>query len=185
MSGGSHSETGHTCTDSEQVDGKEERRLCAPVSEQRLGSGADKENVGDTEDGDANANQLEATGLCVGEVSKEQRQSVGQHGEGLRDGVGLDGTHAERTSGLLSALRWSTVAIAANRHLAVNEVADQRLDSVVGGALAELDCADEVRNDGQRAGHTAEGCPLMLGGLAIVVLGGKTRSVSDFLRAGG
>ena len=124
----------------------------------------------DTEDDDTPANKLEATSAGISEVTEEERQSVDQHVERLVDGIGLDGTHAERASCLLGAAGRGAPAIAALGQRAVDEVVDQTHDTVVGGALAELDGADHVGDGGEGAGDTAQSRLLLIGGLVLVVV---------------
>lgn len=124
----------------------------------------------DTEDDDTPANELEATSAGIGEVTEEKGKSVDQHVERLVDSIGLDGTHAERTSGLLGALGRRTPTVTSGRKRAVDEVVDETDDTVVGSTLAELDGTDHVCDGGEGAGHTAEGSLLLLGGLALIVV---------------
>lgn len=124
----------------------------------------------DTEDDDTPANELEASSAGISEITEEKRKSVDQHVERLVDGIGLDGTHAESASGLLGALGGCTPAIAALGQRAVDEVVDQTHDTVVGGALAELDGADHVGDGGEGAGYTAQSSLLLIGRLVLVVV---------------
>lgn len=159
-----------TRTKGENVDREEEGGLGASVGKEVLGTGNDHENVGDTENNDTPANKLEAASLCVGQPAEEEGKGISQHGEGLSDGVGGTLAQTEGTGCLLSATGRSTPTVAAFGHGTVDIVADQGLDTVVRRSLAELDNANQISNDGESAGHTAERVELLLGGLALVVV---------------
>lgn len=159
-----------TTTDSKNVDRDKVRRLCVSVLQERLRRSTNHEHVRDTEDEDTPANELEATSARISKITEDERKSVDQHVEGLVDGIGLDGTHAERTSGLLGSPRGSSPTIATLGQRAVDEVVDETHDTVVGGTLAELDGANHVCDGGESTGDTAQSSLLLICWLVLVVI---------------
>ena len=159
----------HTRTNRQHVQADEEGNLGIPVCQESPGTGSAQQNVGNTEDSDAPADELETTGLGVGQVAGNERKRVRQHAERLRDGVGCHSTQTQGTSRLLSTAGWCTPAVTAIGERAVDIVGDDVGDTVVGTTLAELDGADEIGDDRKGSGNTAQGPELFLGGLALVV----------------
>jgi hypothetical protein len=119
-----------TSTDAEDIDRDEERNLGVSVGQERRRTSTTHEDVSDTANPDTSKHHLEPTSLGIREPGEEERKRVGQHGEGLGDGGGLDGTHSKGTSGSLTRGR-STVTISAVWHRSVDEVGEQRLNTVV------------------------------------------------------
>lgn len=159
-----------TTTDSKNIDRDKVRCLCVSALQERLRRSTNHEHVRDTEDEDTPANELEATSARISEITEDERKSVDQHVERLVDGIGLYGTHAERTSGLLGAPRGSAPTIAALWQRAVDEVVDKTHDTVVRGTLAKLDGANHVCDGGEGAGDTAQSSLLLIGWLILIVV---------------
>jgi hypothetical protein len=125
--------------------------------------------VGNTEDADTIADELEATGLGVGQPTEEDGENIGKHLERLRHSIGLDSTHAEGTGSLLSTSRWCTPAVATFRQWSIDKVADKLLNSIVRGSLSELDGTDQVGDSGHRTWDTTQGLEFLCGRLALIV----------------
>lgn len=158
-----------TGTDCENVNRQKVRGLGRPVGEKILGASTDHENVSDSEDNNTPADQLETARLRIGHPTKQERQCVCEHAEGLRHGVGGHGSHAQGARGLLVSRGRRTPAVAAAGHGPIDIVADQGLDAEVRGSLAEFDEADGVGNDGNSARNTAQSRELLFGRLTLVV----------------
>lgn len=167
---GRHIGLEHGGTNRQDVDGEEVWGLGRTSEQEIPGTGTNHEDVGDTEHGHTPADDLEAAPFGIGKPAEEERQTVGQHAERLSDGIGDLGAHSQGTTSLLIARGvWrSTPAIATSGQWPVDVVADERLDTVVGSALAELDDTDHVGDDGNISGYAAEGGQLLLGRLALV-----------------
>jgi hypothetical protein len=125
--------------------------------------------VGYAKDEYTPADELEATGLGVGQPTEEDGEDVHHHLEGLGDSIGLDGSHAKSSSGLLSATRWCSPAVSTLGQRSVDEVTEELLYSIVGCSLSELDGTDQVGDSGHRTSNTAEGQEFLRGGFALIV----------------
>lgn len=150
------SRLGLTSTKSQNVDGEEIRDFGTAVGQKGRSTRADHQDVRNTANGNTNTDEVESASLCVCQVAKDDWESIHQHGEGLSDGVGLDCAQAQGTCGLLGASCGCSVAIAADWKRTVDKVADQGLNSIVRGAFAEFDGANDVCDDGQRSWYTAK-----------------------------
>ena len=159
----------HTRANRQHVQADEEGNLCIPVCQETPGTSRAQQNVGNTKDSDAPADELEATSLGVGQVTGDERKRVRQHAERLRDGVGCHGTQTQGTSRLLGTAGWCTPAVTALGKRAVDIVGNDVGDTIVGTTLAELDSADEIGDERKGSGDTAQGPELFLGGFALVV----------------
>lgn len=89
--------------------------------------------MGDAEDENTPADELEASGFGVGEPAKEKRERISEETEGIAHSIGGDSAHAKGTGGLLvtSSTGRSAIAIAAVGERAVDVVGEQRLHAVI------------------------------------------------------
>jgi hypothetical protein len=125
--------------------------------------------MGNTEDTNTPANELETARPCVGKPAKHKRQGVGKHAEGLGHGIGDNCAHPQGASGLLISRRGCTPSVSVAGKGAVDIVADQGLHAIVRGTLAKLDDADEVGDNRNCARHAAQDGQFLLGRFALIV----------------
>jgi hypothetical protein len=104
--------------------------------------------MGDAEDENTPADELEASGFGVGEPAKEKREGISEETEGISHGIGGDGAETKGTGGLLVALGRGAIAVAAVGEGAVDVVGEQGLHAIVRSSLAKFHNADEVRDEG-------------------------------------
>lgn len=87
--------------------------------------------MGNTEDENTPADELEASGFGVGEPAKEKRERISEETEGISHSIGRDSAETESTGRLLVARRGSAIAVAAVGEGTVDVVGEKGLYAVV------------------------------------------------------
>lgn len=153
-----------TGTDSQTVQAQRERSNGVATLDHTGNGGNDHDDMGETTDGNTNADGLEASQAGVRNPATEDGKSIGHELECIHHGRGHDTAFAESASSVLRSALGSTCSIASLGKLSTDEVLEHLLRvgvsemvtglgvrsqethvaTVVTGTFGELDCAQDI-----------------------------------------
>lgn len=120
-----------TSANGQDVYTQEEWSFGTTVCQQTWDTRDNHKNVRKTTDGDTTTDELEATGLGIGEPSEKHRQGICQHRERLGGSGRLLGTETQSTGGLLGSSRWCSGSASMGWKSTVDVVGEEAIASTM------------------------------------------------------